>query len=72
MTEYIGYKDPTGDGLCEMGLTDEEVIRCRDCAHIGSTKLATHHCWSEIRWHCYELQRDTTLDGYCAWAVRRP
>lgn len=29
MTEYIGYKDTTGDGLCNMGLTDEEVIRCR-------------------------------------------
>lgn len=33
MQEFVGYKDPIGDGLYNMGLTDEEVIRCRDCEH---------------------------------------
>lgn len=29
MQEFVGYKDPIGDGLYNMGLTDEEVIRCQ-------------------------------------------
>lgn len=31
MAEYIGFKDPIGEGLYNIGLTDERIIRCRDC-----------------------------------------
>ena len=33
MVEYIGWKDPIGEGLYNMGLTDERIVRCRDCKH---------------------------------------
>jgi hypothetical protein len=33
MTEYVGYKDQIGEGLYNMGLTDERIVRCRDCKH---------------------------------------
>jgi hypothetical protein len=33
MIEYVGYKDQIGEGLYNMGLTDERIIRCRDCKH---------------------------------------
>lgn len=76
VTEYIGYKDPVGDGLCNMGLTEEEVIRCRDCEH---------SIRSNGDWFCFQLHKvygdptyieswrmlETKPDGYCAWAARR-
>ena len=62
VTEYIGYKDPVGDGLCSMGLTDEEVIRCRDCD--GSKDGPWHKCETF-------LANGEDLNGFCAWAVRR-
>jgi hypothetical protein len=31
VTEYVGWKDPIGNGLYDMGLTDERIVRCRDC-----------------------------------------
>jgi hypothetical protein len=36
MTEYVGYKDQIGEGLCNMGLTEERIIRCMDCRHFHS------------------------------------
>lgn len=76
MTEYIGYKDTIGEGLCNMGLTDEEIIRCRDCEH------AVHFNGSWLCLRLYIVDGDPAYveslthleigpDGYCAWAVRR-
>lgn len=31
MMEYVGYKDCIGNGQFNMGVTDERIIRCRDC-----------------------------------------
>lgn len=33
MVEVVGWKDPIGGGLYNMGVTDERIIRCRDCRH---------------------------------------
>lgn len=33
MVEVVGWKDPIGEGLYNMGVTDERIVRCRDCKH---------------------------------------
>jgi len=74
----IGALATGGDwlSLCNMGLTEEEVIRCRDCEH---------SIRSNGDWFCFQLHKvygdptyieswrmlETKPDGYCAWAVRR-
>ena len=41
--EYIGCKSIQGNNLCNMWLTDEEIIRCRDC---GKSR---EKCWKCAR-----------------------
>jgi hypothetical protein len=49
MVEVIGWKDPIGDGLYNMGVTDERIIRCRDCKYMHIvrkwTGLYANECW---------------------------
>lgn len=78
MTEYIGYKDATGEGLCNMGLTDEEIIRCRDCEHYQLCNEGFCICsrgwvvaYDEADGHDHKLRIEVEPDGYCAWAQRR-
>ena len=68
MREYIGFKDPIGDGLFNMGLTDEEVIRCLECEKFETVDCAAYRA----------LRADSRIDskgmfnpnGFCAWAER--
>ena len=66
MSEYIGYKDPIGEGLFNMGLTDEEIVRCRDCnkARKDSFKCARFHEEDGA-------MADVKPMGYCAWGEKR-
>ncbi len=63
--EYIGYKDPIGNGQYNMGLTDEEVIRCRDCIYWIDEDFCNNP-----KWHLDSklLRPCTEPDGYCAWS----
>lgn len=69
MAEFVGYKDPIGNGDYNMGLTDEEIIRCRDC------KFATEDKFSRVLWCLQNHNHDGEMNavnpyGYCAWAER--
>lgn len=55
--EYIGYIDPWYD---EERLSDEEIVRCRDCKHYDADDM-----------ECHENGIRPEPDGYCAWGVRR-
>ena len=33
MVEVVGWKDPIAENFYNMGVTDERIIRCRDCKH---------------------------------------
>lgn len=68
MAEFVGYKDPIGNGEYNMGLTDEEVIRCRDCKHFR--KVPYHD--GSIKTKCSGVFTfiEPNPDGFCAWAER--
>lgn len=70
MKEYIGYKDATGDGMCNMGLTDEEIIRCRDCKFLHEDATPNDPDGRVNFCSMNGIDFEGT-DGYCAWAVRR-
>ena len=54
--EYIGFIDPRTD---EERLSDEEIIRCRDCKHCMSY-------WTSD--YCDYFSHVTNdPDGFCAW-----
>lgn len=65
MSEYIGVKDPIGGGLFNMYVTDEPIVRCRDCKHMCETMDG------------YECQRSSgeyfwcEPNGFCAWGERK-
>lgn len=71
MSEYIGVRgevvgcDKSGKPFYNMYLTDEEVIRCRDCAHMYEV-INNYECERMSgQYHACEP------DGFCAWAERR-
>ena len=64
--EYVGYLDEW-DGTER--LTDEEIVRCRDCKHCRR---------DDSRWYCSELMFDIDFvtsnippDSFCSWGERR-
>lgn len=61
--EYIGYLDEW-DGTER--LTDEEIVRCRDCRFFEETGNCT---WFECG--TCGTQGEVTGDGFCAWGERR-
>ena len=63
--EYVGYLDEW-DGTER--LTDEEIVRCRDCKR--ATIDQGDHDYREPLW-CGLHRMDVTLDGFCAWGERR-
>lgn len=65
MTEYIGYKDPIGNGQCNYGLTGDEIVRCRDCKH-SAVLRSGRVC--ELR---NPILFCTKNDNYCSRGVRR-
>ncbi len=74
--EYIGCRtidavnyDGKGHDLCNVWLTNEEVIRCRDCDYVNDDPSCTHP-----RWHYGQqgviIYPPVDLDGYC-WLAKR-
>lgn len=53
--EYVGHIDPWTD---EERLSDEEIVRCRDC------KCRAKAC-------CWCINGGAEPDGFCAWGERR-
>lgn len=75
MSEYIGYKDPIGNGMFNMGLTDEEIVRCRDCKwfrqHHQLSPFGDYYDYNT----CGQIDGITVRaiepDGYCSWGEKR-
>ena len=72
MVEVVGWKDPIGEGLYNMGLTDERIVRCRDCRygyqHDGKTYPKGEKYkgkWYCIAWGDGMQGEWTRPDGYC-------
>jgi hypothetical protein len=63
--EYVGYIDPWTD---EERLSDEEIVRCRDCKSSKQTAygMMCHHfsMSSGAGW-------PVEPDGFCAWGERK-
>lgn len=67
--EYVGYIDPWTD---EERLSDEEIVRCRDCGKsIGGEQCVRHKSsgWSGNTW--VEEYEQVDPDGFCSWGERR-
>lgn len=62
--EYVGFVDPWTD---EERLSDEEIVRCRDCEHGRSPQQGLP--WMCIRNCCAHIPIEP--DGFCAWGERR-
>lgn len=65
MTEYVGYKDPIGEGLYNIGLTNERIVRCRDCEHEFEEWGYPYCCRNTPS--VFEVHGD----GFCKWALPR-
>lgn len=60
--EYVGYIDPWTD---EERLSDEEIVRCRDCKNFASDELGDY-CT------LLDFEDVKSMDnGFCAWGERR-
>ena len=66
MAEYVGYKDPIGEGLYNMGVTDERIIRCRDCKH-EFEEWGYPYCCRNAPSVVFEVDGD----GFCKWGEPR-
>ena len=75
--EYVGCIDPWTD---EERLSDEEIVRCRDCRHssvsFDETRTMCRY-WSMNDYddsessHGYTLYPVVKPDGFCAWGERK-
>ena len=80
--EYVGCKsieavsyDGKGNTLCNMWITDEEIVRCRDC------KKSREQGWKCTRFseEVYDEENEigelvmanVRPDGHCSWGERR-
>lgn len=59
MKEVIGYIDDIGNGLSNMGITDEIITRCRDCENKDKLRPGL------------DKPCGYDPDGFCKWAKRR-
>lgn len=73
--EYVGCKsieavnyDGDGNTLYNMWVTDEEIVRCRDCKHASPhpTLAGMLDCLRFVAWS-YVVEPD----GFCKWGERR-
>lgn len=57
--EYVGYIDPWTD---EERLSDEEIVRCRDCMRLREIGPV---------FRCEHVGRFVQPDYFCVWGKRR-
>lgn len=73
--EYVGYIDPWD----EERLSEEEVVRCRDCKHFCDGRRDTAIGWVDVftcdseQWSTVSLMpsHEVEPDGFCSWGERR-
>ena len=68
MVEVIGWKDTIGEGLYNMGVTDERIVRCRDCKYAAF--YPSDHEYREPLF-CAFHDMDVKPDNFCSWGVIR-
>ena len=66
MIEVVGYKDPMGEGLYNCGITDERIVRCRDCKH-EFEEWGYPYCCRNAPLSVFEVHGD----GFCSWGELR-
>ena len=76
MTEYVGYKDPIGDGMCNLGITEERIVRCRDCKSFHTVDLSNIYGNHEHDvTYCLRfvdgMLMEVEPDGFCKWGEPR-
>lgn len=79
--EFVGIRvidHMTSEGPCyAQWLTDEQIVRCRDCEHIHEFDLSAFYDGSHEHDHysCARLLDPGCIsvepDGFCAWGERR-
>jgi hypothetical protein len=70
--EVVGCREPRGSGLYNMWLTDERIVRCKDCRY-GKKHDCTRFPKDERymgKWYCIAwgdgMQGEwTRADGFC-------
>ena len=72
MVEVVGWKDPIGGGRYNMGITDERIVRCKDCdyGYQHDCKRYPQDKSYMGRWYCVAwgdgmLGEWTRPDGFC-------
>lgn len=74
--EYIGVIDDIGNGLSNMYVTDEPIIRCRDCVYFSYDERVFGDEWIPVN-ICDRMHDDqgecliVQPNGFCAWGERR-
>ena len=75
--EYVGYIDPWTD---EERLSDEEIVRCRDCKHyVPEYGYSEERGFGQIEYlmeppgcaRSKAIQITVDPNGFCAWGERR-
>lgn len=66
--EYIGYLDPWME---EERLTDEEIVRCRDCRHYAEHEWVVITDVSDVCHFWHGEPTKVEPNGFCAWGERR-
>lgn len=68
MSEYVGVKDDIGNGLANMYVTDEPIVRCMDC------KLKFEQGGHEFCRRNHNQDGEAYMvepDGFCKWGEKR-
>lgn len=70
MIEVVGWKDPIGGGLYNMGVTDERIVRCRDCMYSWVDGTL---CNFWMRDYNFENPTPSNVEpsGFCKWGKPR-
>lgn len=68
--EYVGVRDDIGNGLANMYVTDELIVRCRDCKHYDDIAIGCEH-FAHAEYDetlgCYvDILEPVEPDGFCA------
>lgn len=66
--EYVGYVDPWTD---EERLSDEEIVRCRDCRHYVDHEWIVVTDVSDVCHFWHGEPTKVAPYGFCAWGERK-
>lgn len=66
--EYVGCIDPWTD---EEWLSDEEVVRCRDCKHYSEHEWIIATDVSDVCHFWHGEPTKVEPDGFCKWGERK-